>query len=91
MIIRVLPVIGNQQVLCSKILCTDVAMKTAFRNLNSVRARSLQRALLEVAEAEYVASCYTQRKNGWAVAPFWKGFVNQLLPDIKMFERTLLN
>lgn len=78
----------HQQVLCSKILESDVIMKIAFKIVNSIRARSLQRrqfrALLEETEAEHSDLLLHTDVRWLSRGVFLKRF-RQLLPEIKTF------
>lgn len=78
----------HQQVLCSKILDSDNVMKIAFKIVNSIRARSLQRrqfrALLEETEAEHSDLLLHTDVRWLSRGAFLKRF-RLLLPEIKTF------
>ncbi|CAG9813036.1 unnamed protein product [Phaedon cochleariae] len=81
--------IMHQQVLCSKILESDVIMKIAFKIVNSIRARSLLRrqflALLEETEAEYSSDLLLHTNVRWLSRGVFLKRFRRLLPEIKTF------
>lgn len=78
----------HQQVLCSKILMADDVMEIAFKIVNSIRARSLQRrqfrVLLEETEAEHGDLLLHTDVRWLSRGAFLKRF-RQLLPEIIKF------
>lgn len=78
----------HQQSLCSKILGSTQVMNIAFKIVNSIRARSLQRrqfrALLEECEADHGELLLHTDVRWLSRAKFLKRF-RDLLPEVKQF------